>query len=153
MGGRDEPALAERLRVFQEAVASLSVADAFPAGLWRRRANESGPAELPSVAPQQIGALRRNALAVALEGRDEDEDEGGGSWLRFAFNAGNEELDPWLLTELYLESAADAAAVHEIWRRLAGKKRATKLPPQLTASEQVRAAVALLIERGVLIAE
>ncbi len=151
VGGRDRAALAEQLRQFQAAVAALTVDAVFPPGLWRAAPNASCEFDAAEERPalQLAGRrLRKNPLAVMLEGR-EDEDEDGALWCRFAFNCGTEELDPWLLTELRLAETDDLWSLSSLLELLEASGDGVAVQPE-TLSQVVRNCVSILVERGVL---
>ena len=150
VGGRDREALAEQLRQFQAAVAGLTVDAVFPPGLWRAAPNPG--TEFDSAEERQPLALarkrlRKNPLAVVLEGR---EDEDGALWCRFAFNCGTEELDSWLLTELRLTEPDDLWSLSSLLELLEGAEHGLALQPE-SLSRVMHNCLALLVERGVLL--
>ena len=154
VGGFKRSALEERLDLFKKVVSSLTVEDAFPSGLWRKRANESGAIELSllehAMLDYSVVALKRNPLAVALEGRAEED----GAWFRFSFNSGNEDLDSWLLTEFFMDDVEDAALLSHILDILS-EHEALLLPDEVAGkmNQRLNNAIVALIERGVLVKE
>jgi hypothetical protein len=162
------PALAERLRLFQSAVASLSPEMAFPPALWRDCPVPLVPQELPDEQDDRledsedefprrrrridlsVSAFRLNPLTVALEGRDEED----GAWFRFSFNSGNEDMDSWLHTEFFMDDVNDANNLKLVLQILS-EDEPLMLPDEIVqrATKKLVSALSLLVERGVLLEE
>ncbi len=148
--GYNRDVLAEKLRIFQEAVAGLTVDMVFPPGLWRRLPNPDTVFDVIHEARDLDLAgkkIRKNPLATTLEGH---EDEDGATVFRFSFNCGGADLDSWLQTEFALEAEDDVEALSNLASMLDSTDEAVPVYPG-TLSEPVRNALALMLERGVIL--
>jgi hypothetical protein len=147
--GSDREQLAAKLCSFQAAVASLTVDSLFPAALWRARANENSLVDLTAVTARgdlKNALLKQNPLSVQLEGREEED----GCWFRFSFNAGNDDLDTWLLTEFFLDDFDEVEKLKTFLQRVLSEK-VVSVSGDLMGSQMLQSAVSVLLERGVLL--